>query len=752
MTAIGTASVVAGSQFETSFAKASTLFGDVNVDTDGLKTKILELSDSTGLAANELNEGLYQALSAGVPVTKDMGSAMDFLETSTQLAKGGFTSTSNSVDILSTVLNGYKMDVKDADKVSDMLLMTQNKGKTTVDELAHSMAQVTPTASAMNVQFDQVSASLATMTAQGIPTSQATTSLNQMLAELGKSGTQANTALMEATQGTKYAGKSFQELMKDGVPLNEVLDLMSDYAETNDKSLLDMFSSIEAGKGALSLAGQNSEAYTKNLDAMRNSEGATKEAADKMNDTFDVQKDKLIQIGKNKLIEFYESIKDTLKDVIKVAIKFVEKLDVKKVVTGLSILLGVLASIYATISAVQAINRLALFVTKIKELGGLSGIISTLSTNLSMIGSTALSSILPIVGIVAAVVAAIALFALAIKQLWDENEGFRNAITTAWESIKRVISKAYDKIIKPILDALKKAFKQVMDEGVKPLWDGFKKFVSELITKLSELWLTLEPFVNWFIDTFGPTIAGVISTVIGTVGGVFSTILSTLGGVFDSIGQIVGGIIDVFSGIIEFLTGVFSGDWDKAWEGVKKIFGGVWDSLVGIVSGVWDTILGLFSCGGQIFNGIADAIGNVFKTIINLLIGGLNWVIAQPFRFINNILNGIRNLSILGAKPFKGLWKKNPIPVYQIPELEKGGVLRRGQVGLLEGNGAEAVVPLEKNKHWISAVAKDFVKYMPQSKNEHIEQTVNFNNPVETPDEVARTMRMYGRYGLAGAQ
>ena len=34
-------------------------------------------------------------------------------------------------------------------------------------------------------------------------------------------------------------------------------------------------------------------------------------------------------------------------------------------------------------------------------------------------------------------------------------------------------------------------------------------------------------------------------------------------------------------------------------------------------------------------------------------------------------------------------------------------MLERGQVGLLEGNGAEAVVPLHQNKQWISAVARD---------------------------------------------
>jgi hypothetical protein len=70
----------------------------------------------------------------------------------------------------------------------------------------------------------------------------------------------------------------------------------------------------------------------------------------------------------------------------------------------------------------------------------------------------------------------------------------------------------------------------------------------------------------------------------------------------------------------------------------------------------------------------------------------------------------IRNISFLGISPFKNLWKNNPLPVPQIPLLARGGVLERGQIGLLEGSGAEAVVPLENNKKWISNVAKDMAK------------------------------------------
>ena len=120
-------------------------------------------------------------------------------------------------------------------------------------------------------------------------------------------------------------------------------------------------------------------------------------------------------------------------------------------------------------------------------------------------------------------------------------------------------------------------------------------------------------------------------------------------------------------GILDFITGVFTGNWRKAWDGVKNILTGI-------------------------FNGILTGI----ETMINGAIGALNGLISG----LNKVV------SLAGAA--LGLSVKIPsIPKISLPRLEEGGILEKGQVGLLEGNGAEAVVPLHQNKAWISAVARD---------------------------------------------
>lgn len=313
--AIGAASVAIislGSEFEAANAKASTLFGDANVNMSQYGTDMLALSTKTGLAASELGNTMYDALSAGIPASDDMSEALGFLEKNTKLAKAGFTDINTATTATAKVLNAYKMDVSETDRVHKVLMQTQNKGITTVNELGSVLSQVTPTASAMNVSFEQVGAALANMTAQGTPTAQATTQLNQLLAELGKSGTIANESLKAATEGTKYAGKSFQDLMKEGVPLNEILDLIDGTAKNNGKSMLDMFSSIESGKAALALSGQNSKQYADNLKEMGTSADVVGDAYEKVTNTFEEKSKKVVNSLKNVGIAAYDKFKEPL--------------------------------------------------------------------------------------------------------------------------------------------------------------------------------------------------------------------------------------------------------------------------------------------------------------------------------------------------------------------------------------------------------------------------------------------------------
>lgn len=264
-----------------SIRKASTMFGEVAVDQENLVNKLSKIAAETGSDIATLGEAVYQAMSAGVAPTEDMADVLSAVEKSAKLASGGFTDTETAMSATLSVLNAYKMDIKDLDKIQGILLQTQNKGVTTVGQLGSALSKVTPTAAAFGVSFKQVASAIALMTKQGTNTEVATTALSTVLSELGKSGTNASNNLEKAAQSAGLSSTSFKELLKDGKNLSEILTIMSDYAEQNGLSMVDMFGSIEAGRAALQLAGSNTEDYNKILASMADTNGLVQESFDK---------------------------------------------------------------------------------------------------------------------------------------------------------------------------------------------------------------------------------------------------------------------------------------------------------------------------------------------------------------------------------------------------------------------------------------------------------------------------------------
>ena len=260
---------------------ASTLYGNVAVDQQRLLENLYAISNQTGESVETLGQSIYDALSAGIEPTEDMANVLQVVGESAKLAKGGFTDTSTALSATISVLNAYKMDVSELNNVQNMLLQTQNKGVTTVGELGSALAKVTPTASSFGVKFKDVATSIALMTKQGTKTEVATTALAQVISELGKSGTTASKNLAEAAENAGLAQTSFTDLLDTGMSLGEILNIMSDYATKNGKTMVDMFSSIEAGRATLQLVGNNAESYTEILNSMEKSAGLVQESFEK---------------------------------------------------------------------------------------------------------------------------------------------------------------------------------------------------------------------------------------------------------------------------------------------------------------------------------------------------------------------------------------------------------------------------------------------------------------------------------------
>lgn len=261
---------------------ASTLYGSVAVDQTKLVDNLKSISLQTGESLEVLGQTVYDAMSAGVQPTEDMADVLKVVSSSSKLAKAGFTDTNTAMKASLSVINAYGMGIENINKVSDILLNTQNLGVTTVGELGSALSKVTPTASAFGVSIENVTSALALMTKQGTNTEVASTGLSSILSELGKSGTTASENLQKASLSAGLTETSFKGLLDSGKSLGDILDIMSQYAEQNNLSLVDMFSSIEAGKSALQITNAGAEEFNKTLDSMETASGLVSESFEKM--------------------------------------------------------------------------------------------------------------------------------------------------------------------------------------------------------------------------------------------------------------------------------------------------------------------------------------------------------------------------------------------------------------------------------------------------------------------------------------
>lgn len=432
-------------EFEDAMAKLSTIADTTEKPLGELRTEIMDLSDQTGISATEIANNVYDAISAG----QKTGDAVSFVSNATKLAKAGFTDSASSLDILTTAMNAYEMSADEVTKVSDLLIQTQNLGKTTVGQLSSSMGKVIPTAKANNVAIDQLCAGYSILTAKGIATAESTTYMNSMLNELGKGGTTADKVLREKT------GKSFSELSAEGKTVGDVLQILKDYADETNVTFTDLWSSSEAGKAGLVLLGNGADDFNNRLEEMNNSTGATDAAFDKLDTNSNKIKISLNQL-KNTATELGETVMEMaapvierLSEKVKAFSQWFKNLNDTQKETIVKI-----GAVVAAIGpALIIFGKLSSGVSKaIGAFSKISGVFKAAGT--AGKGLWAILSANPIGAVVAAVVALVAGFVLMYKKC----DWFREMVDKAFAEIKKSVSETIEKI-KPILQQLGESFK-----------------------------------------------------------------------------------------------------------------------------------------------------------------------------------------------------------------------------------------------------------------------------------------------------
>ena len=237
-----------------------------------------------------------------------------------------------------------------------------------------------------------------------------------------------------------------------------------------------------------------------------------------------------------------------------------------------------------------------------------------------------------------------------------------------------------------------------------------------LVAAFVYLWNNVEGFRKFWIKTWD-LIKNASAKAWSAIKSAFNNIGSWFSGKFKQVqkaGQdAMNNVKRWFSDAYKSVTRTFSniGSWfgskfRSAMSAIRNAFSG----FGSFFSGLWSKVKSKF---GSIGTSIGTAMGNAVKN-------GMNGALSKVEGAINKGI-GLINSAIRLANKLPGI-NVGTVGKISLPRLAKGGVLERGQIGLLEGSGAEAVVPLENNRAWLSKVAEDLneLQQVPQYANDRI--------------------------------
>lgn len=293
---------------------------------------------------------------------------------------------------------------------------------------------------------------------------------------------------------------------------------------------------------------------------------------------------------------------------------------------------------------------------------------------------------------IALIVTLIAGLVVAIIGLWNNSEAFRAFVTSAFQQIQQVAQ--------VVIDAIVNFFTVTVPNAIGVVIGFFQNLRNSIVSVFNGALSTVSGFVSSVVSFFTVSVPNAVSNMLSAAGRIPGQIASFLGSALSSAASFVGSFASsAIQAASQFVSNIVSG--------LSGLAGRVMSVGSDIVHGIW--------------SGISGAAG---------------WLMNQISGFANNIVSGIKGFFGI-ASPSKVMrdevgkyiaegvavgWEKND-PMASIERDLNVGVSRLSvQAQALEGAGGTT-------------------NY----------QTVNFNQPVESPDQVARTMRLQQRYGLAGS-
>lgn len=596
VTALGTASVTAAANFESSMSQVqatmgitkdsmSTLDGQSVNTMDALSNLAKEMGASTAFSATECAEALNYLALAGYS-TQEMA---DTLPTVLNLAAAGGIDLASASDMVTDAMSALGMETSEADTMVDQMAKTASTTNTSVAQLGEGILTIGATAKSVKGGTAELNTALGILANNGIKGAEGGTHLRNIILSL-QNPTDKAAAQMEALGVSVYDSEGNMRSMNDILgDLNKSMDGMTSEEKSNIISTIFNKTDLSSVNALLANTGSTWDSLQQSI---TNSGGAAQQMADTQLDNLQGQLILLKSALEGLAISFGQLLMPALKSIVgavQSVVDWLNSLDdgTKKVIVTVALVAGALGPVLIIVGKV--ISTVGTIMTVVPKI---AGVINVVKGAFAALNTTMLAN--PIFLIIAAIAALVAAFIY----LWNNCDGFRQFWIDLWENVKQTAVTVWN--------AIKSFFSAV--------WEGIKAVFTTVLGAIKTLVATYFNFYKTIIETVLNVIKTVITTVWNAIKGVFTT-------VFNVIKTIITTQFNIYKTIIENVLNV-----------IKTVVTNVWDTIKTVVTTVMNAIKTVFT-----------TVWNAIKSIISAVIGGIKGLITGDFTAVKNSVTTIMN-------------------------------------------------------------------------------------------------------------
>jgi TP901 family phage tail tape measure protein len=544
-------------EYDTALRKVSTVADTTAVSMDELSKGLMKVSNETGTAVAELADLQYSAIVSGIKTADSVG----FVETAVKAATASFTDTATVIDGLTAVLNAYGMEASEAGKIAGQMLITNNLGKTSFEELNGALGKVLPTAARLNVGTDELFASLTALTANSIETPKAVKGLEKIL-ETVQRPTDA------AAKAARRLGIDFSVSAIRSKGLAGFLNDIQEKTGGSEEAIMSLFGSVESLNAITVLTGKGAGQFTEALSEMQNATEKLNSAfetidaspAERWGDIVNIIKNAGINLG-TKLLPIIEKVTVKVEEVVgklqdydftpvadKIGVVFDKIIKTGEFFVWLAGVVWKLRVPILSLVAAWGIYKTAMLTAAASAniIGLIQPILSLAKAQKGMNAAQAVFNHLLKTNPVGLIIAAIGILIGLFVLLYTKCEPFRNFINGLFEKIKEF----GNHVIQIFTPALEK---------VKDVFQNITSVVGEIIRLAVRL-------VSGFLGLFG--ITDKVNTGFTLFEGILKIVSTTVQIAWTIIGGLVNQIGALFSGINDIMDAFKNGGFI---EGIQQI-------------------------------------------------------------------------------------------------------------------------------------------------------------------------------------